>query len=543
MCVQCSRSAGKRASRRYSAVRKHAGDVALTHHFYAAAGQHYQDALNMIVSEHAPDASGSDDRLSEKIIHALSLGNEPGAAISWCYRLLSKYLATPGNGEKAVGILLRLSQQLWLNSKPMEAIPLIKRAIGLAETIGNRNLKMQATLTISTRLVLLGNYDEARKFWNLLETLDHNAPVFLRAMYYEQRAHEAAIRGKGPELYRYSDAAIAAVQKGGTSSQILGAWYRFSYLALTFGDVECAKSCAERALLISRQNRLIWRTSYAVLAYAEILAYMGRYDLVHELVIEAISYDAKSSVLEKLLAEHGIPIALRMKDDRLLAQCSGRTALTLALRSQEPETIGSVSAAFAQLYQARGNPKEAQALLHRAIHATRPSLCNWKLPLEVARQGALANIPSARHLLETWVEWTGSDIARACMDLFDALVARREGKSDLSHVRAHSALQMFETRHWYAYADEARAMLPATEEIPRSNRQQSSPLAGAQTLLTAREMEIAAFVLRGLTNRAIASRLSITENTVEKHMTSIMNRLGIRSRYQLTDVIDKEAII
>jgi DNA-binding NarL/FixJ family response regulator len=79
-----------------------------------------------------------------------------------------------------------------------------------------------------------------------------------------------------------------------------------------------------------------------------------------------------------------------------------------------------------------------------------------------------------------------------------------------------------------------------TPHLPRS---QNLPLRDMHSILTHREREIAGFVLRGLTNRAIAAELSITENTVEKHMTSIMNRLGIRSRHQLAGAVEDEMLL
>jgi len=61
--------------------------------------------------------------------------------------------------------------------------------------------------------------------------------------------------------------------------------------------------------------------------------------------------------------------------------------------------------------------------------------------------------------------------------------------------------------------------------------------AATHAKFTEREHEVAALVLKGLSNRAMADALAITENTIEKHVASVMNKLGIRSRYQLTDVI------
>jgi len=54
--------------------------------------------------------------------------------------------------------------------------------------------------------------------------------------------------------------------------------------------------------------------------------------------------------------------------------------------------------------------------------------------------------------------------------------------------------------------------------------------------LTTREQEVAELVLRSLTNREIAKALKISEHTVESHMTSILNRLGFRSRWQLANL-------
>ena len=66
---------------------------------------------------------------------------------------------------------------------------------------------------------------------------------------------------------------------------------------------------------------------------------------------------------------------------------------------------------------------------------------------------------------------------------------------------------------------------------------QARTMLGDISSLTKREEEVAELVLKGLTNRAIARELWISEHTVESHMTSIMNRLGIRSRHQLVDLM------
>jgi DNA-binding NarL/FixJ family response regulator len=51
-------------------------------------------------------------------------------------------------------------------------------------------------------------------------------------------------------------------------------------------------------------------------------------------------------------------------------------------------------------------------------------------------------------------------------------------------------------------------------------------------ILTKREKEILAQVIKGLTNREIASTLFISENTVKNHLRNIMEKLQMSNRVQ-----------
>jgi DNA-binding NarL/FixJ family response regulator len=51
--------------------------------------------------------------------------------------------------------------------------------------------------------------------------------------------------------------------------------------------------------------------------------------------------------------------------------------------------------------------------------------------------------------------------------------------------------------------------------------------------LTRRELEIVRAVVGGENNKAIASRLSISENTVKRHLTQIFNKVGVSNRIEL----------
>jgi len=69
--------------------------------------------------------------------------------------------------------------------------------------------------------------------------------------------------------------------------------------------------------------------------------------------------------------------------------------------------------------------------------------------------------------------------------------------------------------------------------------QQLTEAAGQQTPpanrfgLTARELEIISFITQGCMNRDIAGSLSITEETVKRHLTNIFNKVGMSNRLEL----------
>ncbi|MGH3087859.1 MAG: response regulator transcription factor, partial [Rubrobacteraceae bacterium] len=74
----------------------------------------------------------------------------------------------------------------------------------------------------------------------------------------------------------------------------------------------------------------------------------------------------------------------------------------------------------------------------------------------------------------------------------------------------------------------------SADEPPASSIPEESP-----PVLTAREEEISALVARGFTNRSIAEELSISERTVDTHVSRILKKLGLRSREEVADHVQR----
>ena len=85
------------------------------------------------------------------------------------------------------------------------------------------------------------------------------------------------------------------------------------------------------------------------------------------------------------------------------------------------------------------------------------------------------------------------------------------------------------------YAGDAAAVVGAILAFlePGASRPRPAPAARPAGALTPRQLQVAALVAEGLTNRQIAERLGIEERSAEGHLERIRQRLGVGSRAQV----------
>jgi DNA-binding CsgD family transcriptional regulator len=196
-----------------------------------------------------------------------------------------------------------------------------------------------------------------------------------------------------------------------------------------------------------------------------------------------------------------------------------RRALAEAARAPER---GRLLPALVTVSLADGAPDEAERALAELEQLAR-SMGSSALDAECARaQGEVAlaggrpeaALPGLRRSADAWRQLGAPhETARTCVLIAQA--CRALGDEEGARLELESAQESFARLG-------ARRDLHAVDALLDT----SSPSHG----LTARELQVLQLVAAGKTNPAIASELFLSERTVHRHVSSIFDKLGVRSR-------------
>jgi DNA-binding CsgD family transcriptional regulator len=132
-------------------------------------------------------------------------------------------------------------------------------------------------------------------------------------------------------------------------------------------------------------------------------------------------------------------------------------------------------------------------------------------------QGALTALRQA------WMDWQEIDAPwdAARVRVLLGLACRALGDDGSAHLEFVAAERVFQR-------------LGAAPDLARLDALRSSAAATGEERLTRRERQVLALIAKGMTNRAIATALTISERTVDRHVSNILSKLDLPSRSAAT---------
>jgi DNA-binding CsgD family transcriptional regulator len=308
----------------------------------------------------------------------------------------------------------------------------------------------------------------------------------------------------------------------------VGSCERLAHHAILFGDLEIARNALEDALHLALLHRLPEWSSRSAGAAARLAFDTGDSDRAGQLLARARTH-ARTPEAIALLAPVGAALAIAAADDEAAAAWTSPEILETALGSEDTES--AIAATVALLSTRAFVPGSSIATaLRRALLRSSGATYAVELLSLAARYGDIEE-------------------ARLGADALNALVApnRKYCKAHALLARAHLLFRGGERAAWIDHAgDAARAfnamgmrrwmneamLLLVRQENENFPRRRGRPMGSA---LTGREQQVAHLIRRGARNREVAAALQISEHTVERHVSSILGRLGLRSRWQLAD--------
>ncbi len=220
---------------------------------------------------------------------------------------------------------------------------------------------------------------------------------------------------------------------------------------------------------------------------------------------------------------------------------------------------------LALLRLAQGRTAAARSALRRVLEATADPLRRASLlPAYVEVALAAGDVPEARDAsaeLHDIAERYGTDVLQALAsdargaialaegrardalrDLHRALALWRQGEAPYESARtrlriAETCRRLGDAESAELELDAARASLDrlgAATDVARAGALLGTGRRTAAHGLTPRELQVLRRIAAGKTNRAIAAELAVSLRTVDRHVSNILNKLGVPSRAAAT---------
>nr|WP_275040738.1 LuxR family transcriptional regulator [Nocardiopsis prasina] len=383
----------------------------------------------------------------------------------------------------------------------------------------------------------------------------------------------AMFQGRHREGVALLERAVETADRiGDPQALVLGA-----IAGLLRGDHVRTRDLAGRAASVARRTGALTLVPQALefLTYAEM--WFGRLSLAEGSAAEGLRASLGSGQ-DNCASHHrgALAFVAAIRGDEDACREHAGTALALAGEHDVGLPAGLAAWALALLDLGSGRTSEA-AMRLRALarsgpgsgHAAVRLLITPHLVEASVRGGVAVRVSEAVETFGSWAEATGQDTARAqvmrCRGLLregdeangyfeSALDLHSSGYCDFEEARTrllygghlrrsrhpgrarehlHTAMEVFDRLGARPWARQAR------EELRAARGSTAAREVGGVDLLSPQQLRIARHVADGATNREVAARLFLSTRTVDHHLRNIYSKLGIRSRVELSRLVDR----
>ena len=326
--------------------------------------------------------------------------------------------------------------------------------------------------------------------------------------------------------------ALDRAKRAGLANEVVRAAGNLAVLLLSRGQPALALPVLEDAIAHASEHELLARRNYLYPGRAEVKAILGDWDAatveLTALLDERVGVVTRvmtMQVLGRIRSRRGEPGAAELLEG----------SLDLLGPDAEPQGIAPARLGLAELAWLAGDQPRArehveallpladlvEPLLRRELTLwARRTGVPWAADGSVDEPTRYVVAGDHRSLARFWEErGCPYEAADALADSDDVDDVRR-AYDMLRELRAQPRMQMVARR--------LREL--GVRDLPQGPRASTRANAAG---LTAREVEVAALVVAGLTNAEIADRLVVSQKTVNHHVSAVLSKLAVSTRRQV----------
>lgn len=330
-------------------------------------------------------------------------------------------------------------------------------------------------------------------------------------------------------LRTLSAAQVELARAGGVLAALPNALNLRGVALLQDGDLDAAAVVADEIELIKQ----VTRQSFPANVHVVVAAWRGR-----EAVAQPLIAELRAGALAR---REGLALSIADFAEAILFNGLGRHAEALAASRHQLPYAGELRVtmrAMTELVEAAvhvGEHAVAEQALAQLQSISEPLGGRWlggELELATALVAGEDDAAEAHYLaaveqLDASGLFLVAGRARLC---FGEWLRRRRRRID-AREQLTEAERRFTARGAEAFAARAARELTSTGAKARPR------IPGASDALTPQELNVARMARDGLTNREIATRLFVSDRTVEYHLRKVYGKLGITSRRALADAL------
>jgi len=298
--------------------------------------------------------------------------------------------------------------------------------------------------------------------------------------------------------------------------------------AFRSGEWDRGMADGEEAMVLLREAGQLGTASFAACNLAMIEAGRGREDQVRALLadVEPAIRAGVGSLRTYKQAALGLVATSQRRAPEAVEALAPLQAYTREHGLRHPAVVPWQPDLVEALVRTRRLPEARRVLSVLAEQAMRTG-DTWSRAV-TARCRGLLDPDFDRHFREALALHARTEVPfdRARTQLLYGERLRRARRRAESRAHLEPALAVFERLGAAPWAAQARDELDAAGGG-------SGPGPAHRAELTPRELQVALAVVDGLRNQDVASRLFVSEKTVERHLSTVYAKLGVRSRAEL----------